>query len=74
MKILCEENTSTFDNSSQKNLIGEAGLAGLTDTFNPDVSDGVSACHVVVYTIEQRFFLMLISCMLWYLCLYSTSL
>ena len=73
MKIICTENTQTFGNFSPKNLKDEAGLAGLTNTLNFDVTDGGSLGNVVVYTIKQEFFLMLICCVLRYLCLYSKA-
>ena len=40
VNILCAENTQTFGNSSYKNLIGKAGLAGCTDTVSLDFANG----------------------------------
>ena len=42
-------------------------------SLNPDVIDGDSSGDVVVHTIKQGFFLVVIGCLLRYLCLYSTA-
>ena len=48
VKILCAENTWTIGDWSHKILTGESGLAGWTDTLNPNVTDGDSADSAVV--------------------------
>ena len=56
MKIFSAEKTLNFGNCSLKCPMGEAGLFGLTDILNSDVTDGSLAGDADIYYEARIFF------------------